>query len=356
MSSNIVTVVYGGKWRVAETGLLFDGNTTSKAFVLEDTITLLTLREKVCSRFNVDESVELEFSHLHPFKRLRVPLKVDSDADLKEFLLLSKLDGVNFSVELCVTNTLPLEIVGHEFQFTAETVELLETDERYSTNLDIIENVSIFDENQDVPQDDMDVDRFSYSSNAENNESFSDNSNDEYWNERYEMMNRKGNTVDERGAGSYTTDSIVTRVTQCPRVMYVGKTFESRQAIKDALYIMSMTDIFGFEVKKSTPKYYRAACIDRNCGWRLHTKRISAICHEVILYRDIHTCTWDTRTRHSRHAPSNVIAGLIQSRCILFQQLVFSILVSAFISALYLLLLISVFSTVDTPQNKLLIR
>ena len=68
MATHVITVIYGGKWLFDESGPTFVGQTTSKVFILDDSITLQGLSEKVHNRFNVDSAFELEFNHLHPFK------------------------------------------------------------------------------------------------------------------------------------------------------------------------------------------------------------------------------------------------------------------------------------------------
>ena len=101
MATHIITVVCGGKWLVNDSCPTFVGDTTSKVFMIDETITLHGLTGKVHNRFNIDSALELKFNHLHPFKFLRAPLNVECDADLKEFLRLCELQDVKFAVELC---------------------------------------------------------------------------------------------------------------------------------------------------------------------------------------------------------------------------------------------------------------
>ena len=71
--------------------------------------------------------------YLHPFKVLRGPLTVECDADLKEFLELSKLDDVKFAVELCVSIKTDNDKEDQQ-TFPADSLELVKIVNKYNQN------------------------------------------------------------------------------------------------------------------------------------------------------------------------------------------------------------------------------
>ena len=80
-------------------------------------------------------------------------------------------------------------------------------------------------------------------------------------------MKTKGNTIEEFNTDPHSVenDSFGSITSGAEKEMYVGKKFESKKQIRDDVCVMSMTHIFGFEIKRSTPRYYRARCVDKNC-------------------------------------------------------------------------------------------
>ena len=57
-------------------------------------------------------------------------------------------------------------------------------------------------------------------------------------------------------------------------LMNVGKIFSSKEELKTAVTMMSLADTFGYKVKESTPKYFRARCVDDSCKWAIHCSRL----------------------------------------------------------------------------------
>ena len=308
MATHVITVIYGGKWLFDESGPTFAGHTTSKVFILDDSITLQGLSEKVHNRFNVDSAFELEFNHLHPFKVLRGPLTVECDADLKEFLELSKLDDVKFAVELCVSIKTDNDKEDQQ-TFPADSLELVTCNPNI-TNIVTEENsMTLIGDNRmkGVLLEDIGDDMYSGNSDTPSDE----DSAAEIWSTLYSSAHRRETTLEDWDADSPTMP-IMNQNSE--KLIYIGKTFESRNAVKNALRILSITEIFGFRVAKSEPRYYRVHCVDPNCKWKVHVKTFGQTWHEVTVYDDMHTCTWDIRSKHCKKPSSSVVASIIKSR------------------------------------------
>ena len=290
MEPHVITVVFGGSWVFADTSLEFVGNTTSKVFLLYDSTTLQDLKRKVCTRFNVDSVLELQFSHLHPCKKLKAPLIVDCDTDLKEFLDISALDGVDYAVELCVSiQAQPLAIVDTADRESVKSVGLIEYDRGQNhmivdTQMQTVRSDDMYDDN------DIDCDA-------------------DTWRRLHSSMRSRDKTIEDCKDDSSSMSSFNNTSSS---TMYIGRTFESKKEMKDALRILSVTEIFGYRVTRSQPKYFRAHCVDTSCRWKLHVNTISQNCYEVSAYNGLHTCTWDVRTSNCRQAPSSVVASIIQ--------------------------------------------
>ena len=316
MAPYVITVVYGGEWRFSATGLSFVGEKTSKVFILNNPITFERLEEKVRSRFNIDAAVGLEFNHLHPLKLLRSPLKVDCDADFEEFLALTTLANVKFAVELCVSKKfLPQSTVDADAReswrsFTSEQLQLVEYNMNLVQNIVEKDSTSVMSDlkMKSVKVENMEEDDWSQGSESETE------SDAEVWRNLYSSMQGR-DTLKEEWDDSASSQLVLPN--NSSEILYVGKTFVSRQAAKDALTILSVTQTFGFRVTKSEPRYFRVHCMDAKCNWKMHLKTVSQTSYVVTLYNEKHTCTWDARTKYCKKAPSSVVARLIEPRCAL---------------------------------------
>ena len=86
METKLLTVKFGGEWKLIEGDLSFVGDVTSKVIVIKETLSLEELKNDVIDRFDIDQLVfELKLSHLHPFKRTKEPFVMENDADLRIF-------------------------------------------------------------------------------------------------------------------------------------------------------------------------------------------------------------------------------------------------------------------------------
>ena len=98
--------------------------------------------------------------------------------------------------------------------------------------------------------------------------------------------------------------------------IYVGKMFDSKEELRDAIMMLAANETFGFRLVKSCPRYVRAVCIDkRHCKWHVHSSKVrDTSIFKVISYNEKHTCSLEKRVLGCRGSSSKIIAKKIASR------------------------------------------
>ncbi|XP_010424043.1 PREDICTED: uncharacterized protein LOC104709074 [Camelina sativa] len=96
-------------------------------------------------------------------------------------------------------------------------------------------------------------------------------------------------------------------------VMYVGRTFKTKDEFKIAMYIHAINQVFRFRFVRYNKCYLVAQCVDKLCDWRVYAHQIGDTEeYEVRKVKLEHVCDVETRGQFTKHATSKVTSALLR--------------------------------------------
>ena len=102
----ILTIFYGGVWKIKYGEGSYQGEMKSKAFIIDDTLDLHDLKLQVISRFKINvEACDLILGHCHPSQKMTNPYTVEDNEDLQSFFAINESIEVPWSLPLYVSST-----------------------------------------------------------------------------------------------------------------------------------------------------------------------------------------------------------------------------------------------------------
>ena len=95
----------------------------------------------------------------------------------------------------------------------------------------------------------------------------------------------------------------------------VGKVYQSKKHLQDAVENTASHKSYGYRVRKSNKERYKVKCVDPQCAWQMMASIIKGTNNFVVRkITDKHTCAFDIRFK-KKHKPSYIsIADKIRTR------------------------------------------
>ncbi|KAJ4910419.1 hypothetical protein Rs2_05040 [Raphanus sativus] len=97
--------------------------------------------------------------------------------------------------------------------------------------------------------------------------------------------------------------------------LFVGKTFENRDAFKHHMALYAIKNKFVYRCAKSSPSVMVLECVGLTCTWRVYAVLVKGSnMYEVRKIGGEHCCSVDERAGYQRQATSSVIGGLLRQQ------------------------------------------
>lgn len=99
------------------------------------------------------------------------------------------------------------------------------------------------------------------------------------------------------------------------RDIYVGRTFESRDAFKHYMALYAIKNKFVYRSAKSAPSVMVLECVGQTCTWRVYAVLVKgSSMYEVRKIGGDHCCSVDERAGYQRQATSSVIGEMLRQQ------------------------------------------
>ncbi|KAL8137960.1 hypothetical protein V2J09_003961 [Rumex salicifolius] len=248
MQLKVLTVCFGGEWKMKDDYCAYVGDLISKAFVIEDNMQLDVVRNMIMERFNIIPTPDISLTHLHPFQKLKNPYMVDTEEDFQSFLDINEASQVSWTLPLYVSLSRKMSENKPLTDAAQNSIVRLQSDESFQGAVVEVNSVNV-DRNQ------------------------------------IEVVQSS-----EEDEGNHQALTIGTDF------LHVGQIFKSKHELITAVKIVAIRESFGYRVYKSTPELYRLKCVDAKCTWKMRaTKLKSTDYFEIRRFNDQHTCPYDVR-------------------------------------------------------------
>lgn len=97
--------------------------------------------------------------------------------------------------------------------------------------------------------------------------------------------------------------------------LFVGKTFEDRDAFKQHMALYAIKNKFAYRSAKSAPSVMVLECVGQTCTWRVYAVLVKgSSMYEVRKIGGEHSCSVDERAGYRRQATSSVIGEMLRQQ------------------------------------------
>lgn len=273
-----------------EDDLVFVGDVSSKVIVINQPMSMYEMKTEIINRFINSDSLapNLQFSHLHPFKKTMEPFLIENDSDLRSFFQMSEVKEVNWTLPLYATVVKEIIEDRVTHSMNDENQLVLHADSYFK-------DTYVMEDSFCVQNDDVD---------CINNANDTDDNGDD--------------TEIESGISSTTmstnySESISSR--KGVIIIAVGQLFKTKEHLKDAIALLAAQETFAYRVKKTTPSYYRTVCVDKSCDWKIHGAILTgSTIFQILKYNQEHSCSLEVRIGKRRAPNYKLVAEKIKPR------------------------------------------
>ncbi|KAL8138136.1 hypothetical protein V2J09_004137 [Rumex salicifolius] len=355
MELKVLTVYFGGEWKIKDDCCGYVGDFISKAFVIDNNMHLDALRKLIMKRFNINSTMDdISLTHLHPFQKLKNPYMIDTEEDYKSFLDINEASQVSWTLPLYVSSSKKMSQIERSTNAAQHSNARLQSNDSF-LGADVEQNgvdADCVDKNQpelaqssegdegnnlspqEAPQADWgslhadchDRSQLEIVQSSEGDEdnhlappadsgSLHDDCDDRNQPDIVQSSEGdEGNHVAPLADSDFPNADCADKnqpemvpiyeedernqlaLSEDRDFLRVGQFFKSKHELVNAVKSMAICENFVYRVKKSSLELYKLKCVDAECKWKMRATKLKGTNYfEIRIFNDRHTCSPDVR-------------------------------------------------------------